>query len=220
MAGRKSHTCSLSVWTNGQRIGLWRLPVRGDMELQYDRQWMIAPAGRPLSLSLPYTLDGSPLKGARVSNFFENLLPDSDVIRRRLATRFKTESLGAFDLLQAIGRDCVGAVQLLAEDEQPVGHDAIEGKPLTDDEVDQHLAWVVAPPGFGLQALEEEDDLRISLAGAQEKSALLWHGGRWMRPRGATPTTHIMKLPLGLVGNSQVNLSTSVENEWLCRIDY
>ena len=215
MAGRKSHTRSLSVWTNGQKIGLWRLPARGDMELTYDLQWMAAPSGRPLSLSLPYTLDGSPLKGARVSNFFENLLPDSDVIRRRLATRFRTASIGAFDLLQAIGRDCVGAVQLLAEDEQPVGYDVIEGTPLTDDDVEQHLARVVAPVGFGLRALEEENDFRISLAGAQEKSALLWHDGRWMRPHGATPTTHIMKLPLGLVGNSKVNLSTSVENEWL-----
>lgn len=37
-----------------------------------------------------------------------------------------------------------------------------------------------------------------------------------MRPRGATPTTHILKLPLGRVGNQQLDLSGSVENEWLC----
>jgi serine/threonine-protein kinase HipA len=33
---------------------------------------------------------------------------------------------------------------------------------------------------------------------------------------GATPTTHIFKLPLGRVGHMQADLSTSVENEWLC----
>jgi serine/threonine-protein kinase HipA len=57
--------------------------------------------------------------------------------------------------------------------------------------------------------------LRISLAGAQEKTALLWHEGKWCRPLGATPTTHIFKLPLGLVGNMRADMSGSVENEWL-----
>ena len=37
-----------------------------------------------------------------------------------------------------------------------------------------------------------------------------------MRPRGATPTTHILKLPLGLVGNMRADMRTSVYNEWLC----
>ncbi len=50
----------------------------------------------------------------------------------------------------------------------------------------------------------------------QEKTALLFHEGRWLRPHGATPTTHILKLPLGLVGNRRADLTTSVENEWLC----
>jgi serine/threonine-protein kinase HipA len=58
--------------------------------------------------------------------------------------------------------------------------------------------------------------LRISLAGAQEKTALLFHEGQWMRPHGSTPTTHILKLPLGRVGHRQADFSTSVENEWLC----
>jgi serine/threonine-protein kinase HipA len=64
--------------------------------------------------------------------------------------------------------------------------------------------------------LEDQDDLRISLAGAQEKTALLWHQGQWMRPHGSTPTTHILKLPIGMVGHRQADFSTSVENEWLC----
>ena len=107
--GRKSHSRSLSVWTNGERVGTWTLPTRGDIEFTYDAGWMSSPGGRPLSLSLPYT-DEQALKGERVQNFFDNLLPDSDAIRKRLATRFKTQTTGAFDLLQAIGRDCVGAV--------------------------------------------------------------------------------------------------------------
>jgi serine/threonine-protein kinase HipA len=116
--GRKSHSRALSVWTNGQRVGTWTLPTRGDMAFTYDADWTDSPGGRPLSLSLPYN-GHQALKGGRVHNFFDNLLPDSEAIRRRLAVRFKTPSDGAFDLLQAIGRDCVGAVQLLGVDETP-----------------------------------------------------------------------------------------------------
>jgi serine/threonine-protein kinase HipA len=58
--------------------------------------------------------------------------------------------------------------------------------------------------------------LRLSIAGAQEKNALSWHGGVWLLPEGSTPTTHIFKLPLGLVGNMRADMHSSVENEWLC----
>ncbi|NUA29559.1 type II toxin-antitoxin system HipA family toxin [Cupriavidus basilensis] len=212
--GRRSHARALSVWANGERVGTWRIPTRGDMELQYDPGWLASPAGRPLSLSLPFGVDTSPLKGDRVRNYFDNLLPDSDAIRKRLATRFKAATTEAFDLLEAIGRDCVGAVQLLGENEQPAGHDRIEGTPQSDSDIEKLLRQTVSPTGMGAQ--DDDDDLRISLAGAQEKTALLWHGNQWMKPHGATPTTHILKLPLGLVGNKRADLSTSVENEWLC----
>ncbi|APA87229.1 type II toxin-antitoxin system HipA family toxin [Paraburkholderia sprentiae WSM5005] len=211
---RQTASKALSVWANGERVGLWRLPARGPMEFSYDAAWIASAAGRPLSLSLPFTPGNMTHKGPRVLNYFDNLLPDSDVIRKRIAQRYRTETLEAFDLLQAIGRDCVGAVQLLAEDDAPAGVQRIEGTPLSDDEIEALLAQTVGKPPLG--APDEADGFRISLAGAQEKTALLWHHGRWQRPLGATPTTHIFKLPLGLVGNRLADLSTSVENEWLC----
>jgi serine/threonine-protein kinase HipA len=61
-----------------------------------------------------------------------------------------------------------------------------------------------------------EEEFRISIAGAQEKTALLRHEGHWHLPLRATPTTHIFKLPLGLVGHVQADMHDSVENEWLC----
>jgi len=50
----------------------------------------------------------------------------------------------------------------------------------------------------------------------KKKTALLWHAEQWCLPEGRTPKKHIFKLPLGLVGNMKANMSTSVENEWLC----
>ena len=211
--GRPSHSRTLSVWTNGQRVGTWTFTRRGEHSLQYDSEWIRSPAGRPLSLSLPFTGDAA-LKGERVRNFFDNLLPDSETIRLRIATRFKTEGAEAFDLLQAIGRDCVGAVQLLGEDEAPTDVQSIMGTPLSDSEIETLLVQTTRSGPMG--NLEDQDDLRISLAGAQEKTALLWHQGQWMRPHGSTPTTHILKLPIGMVGHRQADFSTSVENEWLC----
>ena len=46
---------------------------------------------------------------------------------------------------------------------------------------------------------------------------MLRYKGKWRRPKGATPTSHIFKLPMGnRIGKEQLDLSTSVENEWLC----
>ena len=211
--GRPSHSRTLSVWTNGQRVGTWTFNRRGEHSLEYDSEWMNSPAGRPLSLSLPFTGDVA-LKGDRVRNFFDNLLPDSETIRLRIATRFKTDGAEAFDLLQAIGRDCVGAVQLLGEGESPTDVHSILGTSLSESEIESLLVQATRSGPMG--NLNDQDDLRISLAGAQEKTALLWHQGQWMRPHGSTPTTHILKLPIGVVGHRQADFSTSVENEWLC----
>ena len=213
--GRRSHSQTLALWANGTRVGRWTITARGDMELQYDLAWVESPLGRPLSLSLPFNLGNEPLKGDTVNNYFEGLLPDSDSIRKRVATRFKTGSTEAFDLLSAIGRDCVGALQLLKDGKEPEGLDRVDGVLVDEEAIERHLLEVVSPGRFE-GAKDPDDDFRVSLAGAQEKDAFLWWDGQWLKPRGATPTTHIFKLPLGLVGGRQADFSTSVDNEWLC----
>lgn len=93
----------------------------------------------------------------------------------------------------------MGAVQLLPPGEEPQGWHRIEAEPLSDRDVDTILAAVTSDAPLGPT---EDDDLRISIAGAQEKTALLRMGGKWHRPHGATPTTHILtvegELPRGL----------------------
>jgi serine/threonine-protein kinase HipA len=211
--GRPSAGRALEVWTNGLHVATWSVAARGGMELRYDPQWQASAGGRPLSLSLPFGADHSPIRGQAVDSYFDNLLPDSAEIRKRVANRFRTRTLEPFDLLEAVGRDCAGAVQILPEGEEPVGFDKIEGTRMTDAQIAAHLHGLVAPP---LPGQDKDDEFRLSIAGAQEKSALLRQGNRWLAPHGATPTTHILKLPLGLVGNRKADLRTSVENEWLC----
>ncbi|MCW5661648.1 MAG: type II toxin-antitoxin system HipA family toxin [Burkholderiaceae bacterium] len=197
---------------NGLPVGVWTTLRTGAPVLRYREDWARAEEGRALSLSLPFTANLEH-RGAAVAHYFDNLLPDSADIRRRLRRRFHARSEDPFDLLTAIGRDCVGAVQLLPQGREPQGWNRIDAEPLSDREVDSIIASVTSDAPLGQQ---EEEDLRISIAGAQEKTALLRMGGKWHRPHGATPTTHILKLPLGLVGNMRADMSDSVENEWLC----
>jgi len=156
------------------------------------------------------------VEGDAVGNYFDNLLPDNDLIRKRLRTRFKIKTTQAFELLQAIGRDCVGAVQLMPPDTAPIGFDKLAYEELGELDVERILQGVVATPGIGAADAHADEEFRIAIAGAQEKTALLRIGSKWCRPTGATPTTHILKLPLGIVGGRQLDLVHSIENEWLC----
>lgn len=213
--GRPTRARSLAVWMNGEQVGTWTLPARGPQTFTYYETWLHSSQFRPLSLSLPTGLGSAVLSGDAVESWFDNLLPDSEVIRRRAQARFQAASTSAFDLLAAIGRDCAGAVQLLPPDQLPSGIDRIEASPLTAQDIGQRLRAVTAAPAPG--SLDPEADaLRLSVAGAQEKTAFLWHNNQWCLPLGSTPTTHLFKLPMGVIGEGQIDFSSSVENEWLC----
>jgi serine/threonine-protein kinase HipA len=203
----------LDLWMNGLPVGYWE-SARGSERLVYLDSWTEDEQGRPLSLSLPFTPGNQPYRGQIVADYFDNLLPDSDRIRRRIAARYQTGGTPPFELLAALGRDCVGALQILPAGETPASLRTIKGRTLGEADIAQLLRDTTATPHAGEH--ESVDSLRLSIAGAQEKTALLRHKGQWLLPEGSTPTTHILKLPLGLVGNMRADMRTSVENEWLC----
>lgn len=210
---RPRRSRELSVWMNAERVGTWTLGANSTHSFAYSESWLGAPAARPISLSMPLRAAGVPYRDQVVESFFDNLLPDSREIRRRIQSHFHTASTRAFDLLAEIGRDCVGALHLLPIDQEPAGLGGIEGLPLDEGAI---AALLRTQPNSAFTGGHDYDEFRISLAGAQEKTAFLRHRDGWQRPLGATPTTHIFKLPLGRVGNMQADFSTSVENEWLC----
>lgn len=145
---------------NGRHVGVWR-QIRGDRDqLVYDPAWLEDPQFRALSLSLPVTASRettSPL----VRNYFDNLLPDNPRIRERIRNRYRTRSTDAFDLLEAVGRDCVGAVQLMPEGRIPIGWDRIESKPLKTQDVAAILRAVPASDQLGAD-LEDDEGFCVS----------------------------------------------------------
>lgn len=200
---------SLFVYMNGFEVGEYIQRSSGAQEFIYSNSWLERRGAVPLSLSLPLT--DQMHKGERVYNYFDNLLPDSPDIRNRIQSRFGVKTSQPFDLLAHIGMDCVGAIQLMSERAE-INVKNIESTSLSEAEIADCLRnYKTLPLG-----MSKDQDFRISIAGSQEKTALLRHDGQWQRPIKTTPTTHIFKLPIGKIEHSGIDLSDSVENEWLC----
>jgi serine/threonine-protein kinase HipA len=199
----------LSVFLNNRLVGSLAREPSGAIDFRYDPEWLNRPSNLPVSLSLP--LREERYIGAPVSNLFDNLLPDNGVLRRQIAERVGAEGVDAYSLLAALGRDCVGALQFLPEDAEPQITGGIGGHLVDDEEIARILGNLARNP----LGLRQDDDFRLSIAGAQEKTAFLRWQDQWLRPTGATPTTHIFKPQIGQLPNG-LDLSNSVENEYLC----
>ncbi len=200
----------LAIYQNSKRVGILERSTSGAIRFAYAPTWLEGENSFPISMNLP--LQETAFKGGEVVSFFDGLLPDNTDIRNKVAQRVKAESARTFDLLSAIGHDCVGALQFLDEAAAPPEIGAIHAAPLSNAAIAKTLKSLGFFP-LGMQ--DAEPDFRISIAGAQEKTALLKWKNKWHLPRGSTPTTHILKPPMGTLHNG-IDLSTSVENEWLC----
>jgi serine/threonine-protein kinase HipA len=199
----------LNVFLNSRLTGQLRREASGAVSFQYDRSWLEWESVLPISLSLP--LREQAYIGAPVIAVFDNLLPDNFELRSQIAARTHAEGTDVYSLLGAIGHDCVGALQFLAPGMEPGTAGAVEADPISDTQIASILGNLATAP----LGITEDDSFRISIAGAQEKTALLNRDGQWFKPRGTTATTHIFKPSIGRLPNG-VDLIHSVENEYLC----
>jgi len=206
---RKRKHNSLGVFLNTRRIGTLHKENSGAIRFTYDTDWLQWEHALPVSLSLPLSEDA--YTGNGVLAVFENLLPDNEHVRNRVASKFQADGVDPYSLLAAIGRDCVGALQFLENDDLPDSTNTVNGVALNDQEIARMLKSLSKNP----LGLSSDDDFRISIAGAQEKTALHKDGDKWLLPQGTTPTTHIFKTQIGQLSNG-LDLTNSVENEFLC----
>ena len=208
MARRRARA-PLDVFLNARRVGRLRRLGGGAVDFRYDPGWLGWEHALPISNSLPLREDR--YLGDPVIAVFDNLLPDPEPVRRRIAERIGAEGHDAYSLLARLGRDCVGALQILPEGQDPGPAGTVDGRPADDGEIAEKLRnLAIAPLG-----LDDDAEFRISIAGAQEKTALLRWKNQWHSPRGTTATTHIVKPQIGMLPNG-IDLSRSVENEHLC----
>ncbi|MBM1817271.1 type II toxin-antitoxin system HipA family toxin [Pseudosulfitobacter pseudonitzschiae] len=208
--GRRPAYAPLRVYLNNRRVGTLSREASGAVGFSYEADWLDWEHALPVSLSLP--LRETPYRGEPVSAVFENLLPDSDKLRRIVAEKVGARGTDAYSMLTKIGHDCVGALQFIAgDDESPNATGKIEGEAVDAVAIEKILKGLGQAP----LGLARDDAFRISVAGAQEKTALLWHDGRWIKPHGTTPTTHLIKTQIGKLPGG-IDLSDSVENEYYC----
>lgn len=205
----RGRTGPLNVFLNSRLVGQLLREASGAITFRYDPSWLEWESVMPISLSLPLREQAFP--GAPVIAVFSNLLPDNDELRRQIAARTRAEGTDAYSLLGAIGHDCVGALQFLSPDKQPGPAGVVEGDPISNTQIASIVENLATAP----LGVTEDESFRISLAGAQKKTALLHRDGKWYKPRGATATTHILKPAIGKLPNG-IDLTHSIENEFFC----
>ncbi|HEY9774838.1 MAG TPA: type II toxin-antitoxin system HipA family toxin [Planktothrix sp.] len=187
----------LSVRLCGKPVGTLRLSS-GSMVFQYKN------ASRSLSLSMP--IRDEPYTNKACEAYFGGLLPDNTQTKQLIAKLYGIASNSSFGLLEKIGFDCAGAVSLVEHSEsvEETAAFKLRGCTLSEEELYTHLKELPDRPLFiGIEGL------RISLAGAQEKTALCVIDGEICVPNQNVPTTHILKPRIR-------GLEQSVVNEYLC----
>lgn len=181
---------SLHVWLYGHRVARLTQPrpsrLRYQLDFTEEALDIYGEGRRVLSLSLPITRHPVVDKtGAlTVTNFLNGLLPEGN-LRQQVTGALGVPTTDLLSLLEAVGGDCAGAVQILpADGQRPTPR--VRG--LQPDE----LARMVADlPTYNLP---EGVQLQASLAGVQDKILLTHLGdGRWGLPEQGAASTHIVK---------------------------
>lgn len=187
----------LAVFLDGERAGTLSRGRDGRVGFDYSSGYLQRRRVTPLSVSLPTTRRSH--DADVVEPWIDNLLPDNDDVRQRWAAAFGERRPTAFNLLRHMGADCAGAVQLLPPGEPP--DDAGTKTRVSDAEIADHLrtlrsdesAWSFAESGG-----------RWSLGGQQGKFALSRDRGGWYVPGGREPSTHIFKIGIAGLSDSDV----------------
>ena len=175
----------LYVHYQQQLIGLITQTASLVMHFKYYDSWLRSSSNFPISHSLP--LNGS-FADASSHHFFANLLPEGNV-REQICKSLKISPNNDFELLKAIGGDCAGAMTI-------TGSGSIDSKELVpsyEAVTEEQLAfWSVGAPN-AFAAVTGRSEIRLSLAGAQDKLPIHVDGDQILIPLGNTPSTYILK---------------------------
>jgi serine/threonine-protein kinase HipA len=175
----------LYVHYHQQLVGmLWQTAARV-MQFAYDEEWLRSANRFPISLSLP--LDG-PFTDSASQHFFANLLPEGNV-REQICKSLKISAGNDFELLKAIGGDCAGALTITGTRSSDLQERPPRYEPVTEEQL---ARWSLGTPNV-FAAVTGQSDIRLSLAGAQDKLPVYIDGTQVMIPLGSAPSTHILK---------------------------
>lgn len=185
----------------GRDVGTITRTRSGSLSFEYADSWLATGGGFALATSLPLR------PGALETAYFRNLLPEAGA--RELIARSAGISPGNdFAFLRIFGADCAGSLEITDPDEGPQASAAGDILPLTGEDG----AKLATESGFA-SFFHPERRVRLSLAGAQNKLAVIKTDDGLAVPLDGRLSTHILKLPnpdyKGLVENEAVMLSVA-----------
>ncbi|MCX7099723.1 MAG: type II toxin-antitoxin system HipA family toxin [Methylococcales bacterium] len=189
----------LTVYAGNRLVGHLSAGDATGMTFVYTQSWLENEAATPLSPDMP--LSGQTFQGERVRSFFENLLPEGDVLNF-ISQAVHISPTNIFGLLERFGGDTAGAFSLLPEGMRP--SDGPHYLPVKTDAI---LQWFDRSRGIPLDITGEQ--ARMSLSGAQDKMTVLIDStGALSIPLGSSPSSHIIKPSIshrGDVPNTAIN---------------
>lgn len=192
----------LRVWANARPMG-WFGHEAGEFFFEYDPQWLAQPGGYVLAPQ--FAMGEQRFTGPLVRNFFENLLPEGQVLEDVLAALHLRQA-SPFEVLGALGQELPGVPSLLPPGAERVRQQDYE--PLPRAALSLRLGAREEVP-----LLVANAHTTMSLAGAQDKIGLRFdpQTGRLWDSKGQSPTTHILK-----PDTRQARYAPSAINEYAC----
>ncbi|UVK49131.1 type II toxin-antitoxin system HipA family toxin (plasmid) [Mesorhizobium sp. AR07] len=189
----------LDVYFRETKAGILSQDEDGALGYAYYADYLAGQQPRVISFSMP--LREEPYADRVARPFFSGLLPDEGA-RQRLAGALGLSAGNAFGLLKVIGGECAGALSLYPAGEAPAPSDDDEA--LSAERLKEIIGKLRERPLLG-----GEEGVRLSLAGAQDKLAVIVEGETIGLAKGGRPTTHILKPVIQA-------LEGTVENELFC----
>lgn len=193
-------TSTLVVYLNEQKAGTLSDIGNAQISFEYHPDYL-EHGGVALSTSLP--LSTTSFVDAQARPFFSGLLPDDQQLEG-LAQHLKVSRRNVFKLLSEVGGECAGAVSLFASEQLAAETSKKTQPPLSDEQLSQRLNTSKHRPLLGA-----DDSVRLSLAGAQSKLAVVINGGKTFLSTPSLPSTHIIK-------PASNTIEGLVENEFIC----
>ena len=157
----------------------------GDTAVRYTRDANDHPTTSRLSLALPVQ-EAVHITHGPGGRWVRSLLPEGRALAWAVE-HFGIAEDDRFGLISVLGVDVAGAVQILTDDEQPLGHGTYE---VLDDTELGGLMQRAPNQGLGL---DRERGVRLSLAGMQDKLLLYSDHGHYYLPINGAPSTLIVK---------------------------
>lgn len=141
--------------------------------------------GVPLSQSLPLQVEA--FSQQECLPFFSGILPEGDV-KRRVSDFLHISESSTFKLLQELGGDCAGMISILTEKKSASIQDSYTINQQNYKKIsDSTLLEFIQNANFK-PLLKATEELRLSLAGAQEKMPLAYFDGEFYLPQNGAPS--------------------------------